>query len=76
MRQVKYYSCAFTLLEMAFLIGRHKKFLWIVALCELFKALMVGVKKTHGLQYAALEGYREGYDVVVHVETIESPPIS
>jgi hypothetical protein len=24
---------------MAFLIGRHKKFLWIVALCELFQSI-------------------------------------
>ncbi|MGL5664529.1 MAG: hypothetical protein ACRDD9_00195, partial [Shewanella sp.] len=59
--QVKHYSCAFTLLEMAFLIGRHKKFLWIVALCELFQSIDGQRKKTHGLQCAALEGYREGY---------------
>lgn len=60
MRQVKHYSCAFTLLEMAFLIGWHKKFLWLVVLCELFQRIDGPRKKTHGLECAALEGYREG----------------
>ncbi|QWK95155.1 hypothetical protein JV210_03390, partial [Plesiomonas shigelloides] len=60
MRQVKHYSCAFTLLEMAFLIGRHKKFLWIVALCELFQSIDGPRKKNSWIAMRCIRGVWRG----------------
>ncbi|MGL5164167.1 MAG: hypothetical protein ACRC8E_18135, partial [Plesiomonas shigelloides] len=46
---------------MDFLIGRHKKFLWIVALCELFQSIDGQRKKLMDCNALHLEGDREGY---------------